>query len=122
MILSCWRQTTASVRGIDMAQDLAVDKDGFLLDHTRWTPALAQELAAREGIELTPAHWEIVSLLREFYLRFEASPANRALVKFVRQELGPDKGSSIYLMQLFPGSPARLGSKIAGLPRPENCL
>ena len=28
----------------------------------------------------------------------------------------------IYLMSLFPGSPAKLGSKIAGLPKPENCL
>ncbi|MEE4660399.1 MAG: TusE/DsrC/DsvC family sulfur relay protein [Halieaceae bacterium] len=106
----------------DQDHELSVDEDGFLLDHTRWTPSLALELAAREGIELTPAHWEIVDLLREFYVRFEASPANRALVKFVRQELGPEKGNSIYLMQLFPGSPARLGSKIAGLPKPENCL
>ena len=61
-------------------------------------------------------------LLREFYRRFEASPANRALVKFARQELGPDKGRSVYLMSLFPGSPAKLGSKIAGLPKPDNCL
>ena len=36
--------------------------------------------------------------------------------------LGKEKSRSIYLMQLFPPSPARVASKIAGLPRPENCL
>jgi len=46
----------------------------------------------------------------------------RPLVKFVGQELGKDKGNSMYLLTLFPGSPAKLGSKIAGLPKPENCL
>ena len=75
-----------------------------------------------EGIVLTEAHWEVIELLREYYRRFEASPANRALVKFARQELGEEKGRSVYLMSLFPGSPAKLGSKIAGLPKPDNCL
>lgn len=98
------------------------DKEGFLRDLSAWTPAVAEEIAAREGIELTAAHWEIIGLLREFYRRFEASPANRALVKFTARELGPEKGRSIYLMSLFPGSPAKLGSKIAGLPKPDNCL
>ena len=98
------------------------DKEGFLRELSDWTPAIAEEIAAREGIELTPAHWEIIELLRTFYQRFEASPANRALVKFTALELGPEKGRSIYLMSLFPGSPAKLGSKIAGLPKPDNCL
>lgn len=98
------------------------DKEGFLRNLADWTPAIAEEVAAREGLELTEAHWEIIALLREFYRRFEASPANRALVKFSAQELGPEKGRSVYLMTLFPGSPAKLGSKIAGLPKPDNCL
>ena len=46
----------------------------------------------------------------------------RALVNYVRLKLGPDKGRSIYLLKLFPGSPAKIGSKIAGLPKPANCL
>jgi tRNA 2-thiouridine synthesizing protein E len=98
------------------------DKEGFLRQLEDWTPTVAEEIAAREGIVLTDAHWEIIELLREFYRRFEASPANRALVKFAARELGQDKGRSIYLMSLFPGSPAKIGSKIAGLPKPDNCL
>jgi tRNA 2-thiouridine synthesizing protein E len=46
----------------------------------------------------------------------------RILVKHVRSQLGEEKGNSIYLMQLFPGSPAKLASKLAGLPKPDNCL
>ena len=46
----------------------------------------------------------------------------RPLVKYIGQELGKDKGSSLYLLSLFPGSPARLASKLAGLPKPDNCL
>jgi tRNA 2-thiouridine synthesizing protein E len=98
------------------------DKEGFLRKLEDWTPAVAEEIAATEGIELSDAHWEIIELLREYYCRFEASPANRALVKFTAQQLGEDKGRSAYLMSLFPGSPAKLGSKIAGLPKPDNCL
>ncbi len=98
------------------------DKEGFLRNLGDWTPAVAEQMAAREGLALTEAHWEIIELLRDYYQRFEASPANRALVKFTAQQLGQDKGRSIYLMSLFPGSPAKIGSKIAGLPKPDNCL
>ena len=98
------------------------DQEGFLRNLDDWSPQLAQEIAAREGIELSPAHWELLELLRDYYQRFEASPAMRALVKFAARELGPEKGRSIYLLSLFPGSPAKIGSKIAGLPKPDNCL
>lgn len=98
------------------------DKEGFLRDYSCWTPTIADEIAEREGLILSTAHWEIIYLLRDYYQRFEASPANRALVKFVGLQLGHDKGRSIYLLTLFPGSPAKLGSKIAGLPKPDNCL
>lgn len=83
---------------------------------------MAQQIAAGEGIELTQAHWELLNLLRDYYAEFDSSPAMRALVKYCALKLGKEKGRSIYLMSLFPGSPAKLGSKIAGLPKPENCL
>jgi tRNA 2-thiouridine synthesizing protein E len=98
------------------------DKEGFLTDLSDWTPEVAAQIAGDEGIELTPAHWEIIELLRAYYAEFDSSPAMRPLVKYCRLNLGEDKGKSIYLMTLFPGSPAKIGSKIAGLPKPDNCL
>ncbi len=99
-----------------------LDEHGFLVSYSMWTEEVALEFAALENITLTPDHWEILHLLREYYETFDASPANRALVNYVKRALGPSKGNSLYLMGLFPGSPARVGSRIAGLPKPKNCL
>ncbi|MFT6286680.1 MAG: tRNA 2-thiouridine synthesizing protein E [Alcanivorax sp.] len=104
------------------AGDAEVDKEGFLRDYTTWTETVATQLATAENITLTPAHWEVIALLRGFYHEFDSSPAMRALVKYCKVKLGPDKGSSAYLLSLFPNSPAKIGSKLAGLPKPDNCL
>lgn len=110
--------TTETING----RELEFDDEGYLADLSQWEPAVAEYLAAQEGLELTEAHWEVLYLLRDFYARFQHSPAMRPLVKAVKQALGDDKGRSIYLMQLFPGSPAKLGARLAGLPKPDNCL
>lgn len=101
---------------------IALDKDGYLINLSDWDKDAANALAAQENISLTTAHWEIIYLLQEFYREFELSPAMRALVKYTEKKLGSEKGKSIYLLQLFPPSPAKIASKIAGLPRPTNCL
>lgn len=101
---------------------IPADKEGYLRLLSDWSPAVAEAIATREGIALTEAHWEVITELREFYRLYEVSPAMRPLVNFLAQRLGKEKGRSIYLLQLFPGSPAKLVSKIAGLPRPANCL
>lgn len=100
---------------------MLVDKEGFLRDLEDWTPALAVQLAASDKVELTDAHWELIHLVRRFYQTYNLAPGNRALVQVVRSELGPDKGNSIYLMQLFTGKPAKVLAKVAGLPKPNNC-
>ena len=92
------------------------------MNSSDWSAELARAIAQSERIELTAAHWEVLLLLREYYLRYDSSPAMRALVKYCGNALGPEKGKSIYLMSLFPGSTAKLACKIAGLPKPDNCL
>ena len=99
-----------------------LDKDGYLENLEEWNETVARLLAGAEEIVLDESHWELIHLVRAFYARFEVSPAMRPLVKQVREQLGEDKGNSIYLMSQFPGSPAKLLAKIAGLPRPTNCL
>lgn len=106
--------------GSDMS--LVLDQEGFLCHLDEWNETIAMELAARECLSLTDAHWEIIHLVRRFYQRYEHSPEMRPLVKFTRQELDAAKGQSVYLLSLFPNSPAKLACKIAGLPRPANCL
>ncbi|HCP29824.1 MAG TPA: sulfurtransferase TusE, partial [Pseudomonas sp.] len=78
--------------------------------------------ATREGIALTPDHWEILSLLRTFYQEYQLSPATRPLIKYAALKLGPEKGNSAHLNRLFNGTPAKLAAKLAGLPKPTNCI
>jgi tRNA 2-thiouridine synthesizing protein E len=100
---------------------LSVDKEGFLRNLSDWNESVARELADSEGIELTDDHWHIINVVRQYYDEYHISPATRVLAKIVGDELGPEKGRSIYLMQLFSGKPAKLVSKIGGLPKPPNC-
>lgn len=93
-----------------------------MLNLHEWNPEVAYIIAEQEGIILTPAHWEIIRVIREYYEEFDLSPAMRPLVKYTTLKLGPEKGKSVYLLTLFPGSPPKIAAKIAGLPRPANCL
>ena len=101
---------------------LNLDNDGFLADLNDWSREVAQQLATMEGITLTEAHWEIIDAVRDFYKQYELSPNQRPFVKHVEKTFGKEKGNSFYLMKLFPESPARVASRIAGLPRPTNCF
>ncbi|NMZ65020.1 TusE/DsrC/DsvC family sulfur relay protein [Pseudomonas oryzihabitans] len=101
---------------------LDLDSEGYLRDLSQWSPEVAQQLALKEGIELTERHWQVLQALRDFYAQFQLSPANRPLIKYIAQTLGPDLGTSLQLNLLFKGAPAKLGAKLAGLPKPDNCL
>lgn len=99
------------------------NNEGFLEDAEAWHEDVARTIAQEDGISLGENHWEIIYFLRNFYKEHEISPpSNRLFVKAVREALGEEKGNSIYLMQLFPGTPAKTACRIAGLPRPTNCL
>lgn len=99
------------------------NNEGFLEDAQAWTEGVATAIAAEDDVDLTEKHWEIIKFLRSFYEEHEMSPpSNRLFVKAVKEALGEDKGNSIYLMQLFPGTPAKTACRISGLPRPTNCL
>ncbi|MHB0820602.1 TusE/DsrC/DsvC family sulfur relay protein [Stutzerimonas stutzeri] len=102
--------------------EIAVDQEGYLLDLSDWSEPVAQALAQAEGLDLQSEHWEILLLLREFHQQFQLSPATRPLIRYVALKLGPDKGNSLHLNRLFKGTPAKLAAKLAGLPKPSNCI
>lgn len=98
------------------------DSAGYLLNMHQWNEDIALALAAREHLQLTDAHWEVIYFLREFYQEYKTSPAIRMLVKAMAKKLGEDKGNSRYLQRLFPDGPAKQATKLAGLPKPAKCL
>ena len=101
---------------------LEVDAEGFLVNLKDWNPEVAQRLATKSSVQLTDAHWEIINLVRAFYQRTDVAPAMRPLVKLVREKFGDEKGSSLHLNLLFPDGAAKNLARIAGLPKPTNCL
>ena len=103
-------------------KDIELDKEGYLVALDDWSEPVAEALANLEELQLTEAHWQIIALLRDFYAEFQLSPATRPLIKYVALKLGPEIGNSPHLNRLFKGTPAKLAAKLAGLPKPTNCL
>lgn len=103
-------------------QQFPTDEFGYLKNLNDWSEELAVAIAAKDGVVLSEAHWEIVHFVREFYQEYKTSPAIRMLVKALAQKFGEEKGNSRYLQRLFPEGPAKQATKIAGLPKPAKCL
>ena len=103
-------------------KEIETDNDGYLKESGQWSKALAEVIAEKEGITLSPEHWEVVRFVREFYLEFNTSPAIRMLVKAMANKFGEEKGNSRYLYRLFPKGPAKQATKVAGLPKPVKCI
>ena len=101
---------------------LETDTEGYLKHLSDWNPNVAEWLAEGVNVTLNKDHWDVIHALRNFYADTGISPAMRILVKIVKQKVSLEKGNSIHLLTLFPGSPAKIAAKIAGLPRPTNCL
>lgn len=102
--------------------ELATSTDGFLLDATLWNETVAEELALLNGIALSPAHWEILRFIRQYYFQYQHLPNARMFAAAIRRQLGEDKGNSRYLQNLFPDGPLKYACKLAGLPKPPTCL
>lgn len=101
---------------------IEIDQEGYLADLNDWSEPVAEALALQEDLTLEGEHWEILRLLRSFHDEFQLSPATRPLIKYTALKLGPDKGNSMHLNRLFKGTPAKLAAKLAGLPKPSNCI
>jgi tRNA 2-thiouridine synthesizing protein E len=101
---------------------LATDEEGYLTNLADWSEDVANAIAKAENVEMTQNHWEVVNFLREYYNEYQIAPAVRVLTKAIGKKLGPDKGNSKYLYELFPYGPAKQACKIAGLPKPTGCV
>ena len=98
------------------------DEQGYLVNLDDWSAELAEQLANKDNLQLTPAHWEVINMIRDFYQENGTAPAMRALTKLAQKQLGKDKGDSKYLYGLFPYGPGKQASRYAGLPKPTGCV
>jgi tRNA 2-thiouridine synthesizing protein E len=104
--------TTTTLAGINVE----LNDEGFLVDPSQWTEAMAVELARKDGVEpLTERQWQVIRFMRSEYLAKGTGPSVRVL--------GKTSGVTIKeLYQLFPKGPAKTAAKIAGIPKPKGCI
>ncbi|MFV2055555.1 MAG: TusE/DsrC/DsvC family sulfur relay protein [Thiohalomonadales bacterium] len=101
---------------------IRVYANGNIVDLSQWNESMAHVLAQKEGIVLSSEHFEVIEFIRNFYFKYGIVPMVKLLRKHMLQQLGQEKSSREYLYGLFPGGPARQGSRIAGLPEPQGCI
>ena len=92
-----------------------VNDEGFFEDPNTWTPAMAEEMARADGIELNEQHWTVLNFLRKEYFEKGTGPTVRVL--------GKTSGVSVKeLYLLFPKGPAKMAARLAGIPKPKGCI
>lgn len=96
-------------------KEVETDGDGYLLEPD-YGDEIVNIIAAAEGIELTPKHWEVVKYMRDQYREHGHTPNFRNMLKGVN-EFWPEADSKA-LYDLFPTGPAKQGAKVSGLPQP----
>lgn len=95
--------------------ELETDADGYVLE-PNYSDEIVIIIAAAEGIELTPKHWEVVNYMRDQYREHGHTPNFRNMLKGVNEFWPEADSKSLY--DLFPTGPAKQGAKVAGLPQP----
>lgn len=82
-----------------------------------WDKQQAQDIANKEGVELTDAHFNVIECLRDHYLNHGEVESGRQLDEML-DEAFSDQGGRKYLHRLFPEGPVTQGMRFAGLDVP----
>lgn len=97
-------------------RQIEVDNDGYLWNLDDWNEDVAEVLAKTVGVdELTEEHWKVVFFIQTYYRENDCAPTIRELCKKTSCTL-------IDIYRLFPSGPASGACKVAGTPKPNNCL
>ena len=93
-----------------------VNKRGFMIDPSQWTPGAAQFLARRQGVanwsaELTSDRWRVIDFMRTYYEATHNGPS----LRYTCKALGLTKKQ---FSRLFPGGLMTV-RRISGLPGPR---
>jgi tRNA 2-thiouridine synthesizing protein E len=96
---------------------LETNPNGYLLNLADWNETVAEVMARKEGIELTPRHWDLLRYLRDEYINHnESQPNTRTIVKAMQQLWEDRSVDAKTVYDLFPLDPSKQGGRIAGLP------
>lgn len=100
---------------LSLLENLDFDDDGFMTDHDAWTPEIGAAIAAVLEIDLTERHWDVLNFVRSEFEKHGDAPTLRKITK-----VGGIPTKELY--ELFPGGPAKIAAKVAGLAKPTGCI
>ncbi len=97
-------------------KQIATDQEGYIQNMEQWSEGFAIAQAAKEGLDLTNEHWDVIRLIRDYYERHGVQMEVRKMIKHFAQEWGKERGNNRYLHDIFPrGGPQKQGNRIAGI-------
>ena len=82
-------------------QPVETDQEGYIQDMSQWTEAFAIAQAAKEGLELTDEHWEIIYFIRNYYEEHGVQSEVRKMIKHFKEKWGPERGNNHHLHDLL---------------------
>ncbi len=91
------------------------DAEGFMVDSSRWTTEIAEEMARELGVVLEEKHWQVITFCREDAAKNGEPPGVRRISKLSGVTMKE-------LYKLFPKGPGKLAARIAGLTKPKSCI
>lgn len=98
-----------------------LDPEGHMYELDHWSPRVAREQAAAEGIaDLTEEHWAVIIHLRDRHRERGRAASAREVMRELEQEFAAEGGRR-HLYELFPGGPVGQGCRLAGVPAPPYC-
>lgn len=99
---------------------IRIDEQGFLVDPEDWSETVAEELARRQGIELTDKHWAVLQFMRNFFAEHAVSADARFAFRFLEDTFRDDQRSGRQqLFELFPYGYVGQACRIAGMRQPR---
>jgi len=99
--------------------DVPTDDEGYLVDPSNWSEAVAAELARRENVPLTDLHWRVLQFMRDFFDEHQLIPDARFVIRFLADEAALGTAARARLFELFPYGYVKQACKIAGMRRPR---
>ena len=93
---------------------IKLNDEGYLTNFEQWNIEVGEFIAKKHNIELTETHWDILSWMQEQF------KAKKELTLKGIIETGITTIKEIE--DLFTDEPLKISTKIAGIPKPKNCI
>jgi tRNA 2-thiouridine synthesizing protein E len=85
-------------------REILTDSEGYLVDPGDWSEAFAKAEAAREDLELSEEHWELIRFLRGHFATHGAQATVRDMIRHFRGVRGRRRAATATCSICFPAA------------------